>query len=217
MPASPGRRAWLASELLVLFGIGPAALWLMPVRGLVIPILLLVAAGVLVVLLTDRTFDRRLLWGRTGLRREAPRICIQFAIAAAAIAGAIQLTRPDLSFAFIRGNPRVWAVVMVLYPLLSAYPQELVYRTFLFHRYQPLLRGRAALFAASAAAFGWAHVILDNWLAVGMSTLGGVLFAWTYSRSRSTAAAWFEHSLYGCMVFTVGLGAFFYGGRLRVL
>lgn len=37
----------------------------------------------------------------------------------------------------------------------------------------------------------------------------GVLFAWTYERTRSTLAVSVEHALFGCWMFTVGLGSFF--------
>jgi uncharacterized protein len=45
-----------------------------------------------------------------------------------------------------------------------------------------------------------------------MTLIGGVLFANDYSRHRSLTLTCFEHSLYGCLIFTVGLGRFFYTG-----
>lgn len=48
----------------------------------------------------------------------------------------------------------MWALVIVLYPILSVYPQELIFRAFLFHRYAPLFGNGVGLVAASAAAFG---------------------------------------------------------------
>jgi len=52
-------------------------------------------------------------------------------------------------------------------------------------------------------------------LPVALCVLGGVLFGWSYERGRSLAAAWLEHGLYGCAVFTLGLGWLFYGGSVR--
>ncbi|GBR19081.1 hypothetical protein AA3271_0383 [Gluconobacter japonicus NBRC 3271] len=66
---------------------------------------------------------------------------------------------------------------------------------------------------ASAVAFGFAHILFLNWIAVGMTLIGGVLFASDYSRHRSLTLTCFEHSLYGCLIFTVGLGRFFYTGE----
>ena len=42
--------------------------------------------------------------------------------------------------------------------------------------------------------------------------IGGALFAWRYERSRSFWAVWVEHVLWGWLVFTVGLGVFFFTG-----
>jgi membrane protease YdiL (CAAX protease family) len=66
--------------------------------------------------------------------------------------------------------------------------------------------------AASAFAFGYAHIIFLNWIAVAMTTFGGFLFARDYTRHRSLSLVCLEHALYGCLIFTVGLGRFFYSG-----
>jgi membrane protease YdiL (CAAX protease family) len=114
-------------------------------------------------------------------------------------------------FGLPRSQPVLWAIIMVAYPLLSAYPQELIFRGFLFHRYGRAF-GPAGTIVASAAAFGFAHVFFHNWFAVIASTVGGVLFALRYARSRSLLAATIEHGLYGVLLFTVGLGQFVYHG-----
>ncbi len=101
---------------------------------------------------------------------------------------------------------------MVLYPLLSVWPQEMLYRSLLFHRYRALFRTDIALILVSALAFGFAHVIFLNWIAVAMTVAGGFLFARDYARHRSLPLSCLEHSLYGCLIFTVGLGRFFYTG-----
>jgi membrane protease YdiL (CAAX protease family) len=94
------------------------------------------------------------------------------------------------------------------------YPQELIFRTYLFHRYRALFGSDRALVAASAVAFGLAHLFFANWWAPLLSTAGGWLFARTYLRTRSTLQATVEHGLWGDVVFTVGLGWYFYGGSI---
>ena len=111
-------------------------------------------------------------------------------------------------------RPGLWAVILVLYPVVSVYPQELVYRVWFFHRYRPALGGEGPALLASALAFGWVHVIFGNGLAVGLAAAGGLLLAETYRRTRSLTLVSVEHALYGQLVFTVGLGEFFYHGRL---
>jgi hypothetical protein len=105
----------------------------------------------------------------------------------------------------------VWLLVMILYPLLSVYPQEIIFRTFLFHRYQNLFTSQRQLIWASAVSFGVAHIIFANWAALVLSTIGGLLFARTYARHRSLALVCFEHSLWGNFIFTIGLGWYFWG------
>jgi membrane protease YdiL (CAAX protease family) len=98
---------------------------------------------------------------------------------------------------------------MVLYPI-SAWAQEIAYRTFFFHRYGALFQRPAARVAASGLLFGWGHIAVNNLLAVGLASVAGFLFAWTYERSRSTLLVTLEHALYGDFVFSVGLGSLFY-------
>jgi hypothetical protein len=52
-------------------------------------------------------------------------------------------------------------------------------------------------------------------VAVVFSMIGGYFFATTYTRHKSLAAAFIEHSLYGCYLFTIGLGYYFYHGYVK--
>ena len=70
---------------------------------------------------------------------------------------------------------------------------------------------------ASAVAFGFVHIVFLNPIAVGLSVVGGVLFALTYLRTRSLLMAAIEHGLYGCLIFTVGLGRYFFHGTKRMV
>ena len=127
----------------------------------------------------------------------------------------LALTRPELLLGFPRTEPIIWALVMALYPILSVYPQELIFRAFLFHRYAPLFGNGIGLVAASAAAFGFVHIAFGNWIAVALSLAGGAIFATRFQRTRSLFTASVEHALYGMLIFTVGLGEFFYHGAAR--
>ena len=104
-------------------------------------------------------------------------------------------------------------MVMVLYPVLSVVAQELVFRTFFFHRYGPLFRDAKWLAVlTNGAVFGFGHIIFGNIIAVFGSMVVGFLLAYRYYHTRSFWAVWLEHTLYGCLVFTVGLGGFFFTG-----
>jgi membrane protease YdiL (CAAX protease family) len=36
--------------------------------------------------------------------------------------------------------------------------------------------------------------------------IGGILFAYTYQKTKSTLLVSIEHAIYGCWLFTVGMG-----------
>lgn len=127
------------------------------------------------------------------------------------------ITIPELLFSLIKLSPLLWLVVMIFYPLLSVYPQELIYRTFFFRRYEALVKNPRLLVALNALVFGYMHIIFHNWIAVALTTIGGVLFARVYMRSRSTLLVSLIHALYGSSIFTLGLGQFFYHGSIEMV
>jgi hypothetical protein len=49
-----------------------------------------------------------------------------------------------------------------------------------------------------------------------MTIPAGVLFAWTYLRTRSALASGFEHAIYGIWTFATGLGWFVFTGNANV-
>lgn len=213
-PLHARRRRWL--EMLVLFGALPAVISLGP-RWTVLAAILGSGAICLVWLLRDPTFGRHGLAGIAGARRGLPAMLGRAAAVAAALLALGGLTRGvDSLFLLPRTRPLLWLVLSLLYPLVSVYPQEIVFRTFFFHRYGGLFRSRAALVVVNAALFGWAHVIVHNRLAILLTAVGGLLLASTYLRARSTVLAVAEHGLYGVLVLTIGLGGMFVNG-VRIL
>jgi membrane protease YdiL (CAAX protease family) len=67
----------------------------------------------------------------------------------------------------------------------------------------------------SAIAFSFAHIVFRNPWAILFTFVGGLMFASTYLKTRSNLAASVEHALYGCFVFTIGIGQYFYAGPIR--
>jgi uncharacterized protein len=112
----------------------------------------------------------------------------------------------------VKNNPGLWAIIMVLYPVFSAFPQEMLFRAFFSHRYRTLFGDGSVMLLASSAVFGFVHIIFGNMLSVVMSFIGGMLFMHTYRRSNSILLTALEHSIYGNFIFTIGLGQFFYHG-----
>jgi membrane protease YdiL (CAAX protease family) len=217
-PESVPRRnakAGRALELVLLFVALPGVLvWLRQTgtRFPVIPLLLLVTLGVWLLLRSDPSFERATLTRSAAVRSELARILRVFLGCAAALAAYTLWFEPELLFSFPRRAPVTYLAVLVLYPLLSAYPQELLYRAFFLHRYQDLFPGPRAALLVSAVLFAAMHLIFGNALAVVLTLVGGVFFGLTYLRTRSLLACTVEHALYGCFVFTIGLGRYFYAG-----
>jgi uncharacterized protein len=210
-------RSLLILECLLLFVALPLAYRFCPLRIPALPLLWLVSAYATWQLLRDPGFDRTRLWNLQPLGAQAGVILAIFAVAALAIWLGVRWLAPALEWNMVRQRPVLWAVVMVAYPVLSVYPQALLYRAFFFERYAALFPAPWALIAASAAAFAFLHIIFRNPLAVSLTFAGGLLFAARYAQTGSLATSSFEHALYGCWLFTVGLGQFFYHGTVQTL
>ncbi len=201
-------RWWrLAEHVLLFYGVVGLYIWAR-LPGGPIPPLLLAAAAVLFYLRRADGFHRADLTRPGPLR---PVLLLWTAASLLALA-AVSLFAADRLFDLPRQEPLLWAAIVVFYPLFSVYPQELLFRGFLLHRYAPVFgTGRRAA-AASALAFGFAHLLFGNLLAVLATVVGGWLFARHYQRSRSLLVVSVEHGLYGITIFTIGLGEFFYHG-----
>ena len=109
-------------------------------------------------------------------------------------------------FIVIREKPLLWLIILFVYSFFSVYPQELLYRTFYFQRYQELFKSEALFIFVNAIVFSLAHLFFKNTLVLVMTFLGGLLFAITFRKTKSTLLVSIEHAIYGCWLFTVGMG-----------
>ena len=206
------RLFFLTLELTAVFVVVPVLIYYRGIPNLPIPYILLTAFGAFLLLRRDATFSLSQLTSWGNFRPFLTAILIRDAVCILGLGIAVCLLAPQLLFSLIRRSPWLWALVFLLYPLLSVYPQELLYRAFFFHRYEPLFgRGRGMLLA-SALAFAFVHIIFRNWLAVGLCAIGGFLFSLTYQTSGSLLLACLDHVIFGNFLFTIGLGQFFYHG-----
>lgn len=172
--------------------------------------LALAAASAWVALRRSADFERARLVRWNAPAGEVRRMLLHFSVAAIFLIAFVLRVEPEHWLEFPRRATGMWLLVMLFYPLLSVFPQELLFRALFLHRYRALWgEGRGAALA-SALAFGWVHVIFLSGLAVVLSAIGGYLFARTYQRTASLPRACLEHALYGCLVFTIGLGRHFY-------
>ena len=207
----------LILEFLLLFVALPLGYRFSPVRIPALPLLWLVAGYAAWQLLRDPRFNRAQLWNVGELPPRLGAILLIFVVIALALWLAVRRFAPQLEWNFVRQHPAFWAIVMVAYPVLSVYPQGLLYRAFFFDRYAILFPGKWTIVVASAAAFAFLHIVFRNWLAVWLTFCGGLLFAFRYAQTGSLATSSFEHALYGCWLFTVGLGQYFYHGTIATV
>jgi len=210
-----GRRIQLLIEIGVFFLVAPILITY-AVYGLRLPLFLVlqpVLLAFIVYLLWDGTFLLRRELARGFPIGELFSMLAMFLIVGGALTAFVAQEMPRSFLSFPRYRTGVWATVMILYPVLSVVAQELVYRTFFFHRYGPLFgRHRWLAIIVNGALFGFAHIIFYNPVALAGTFVAGCLFAYRYERTRSFWAVWLEHTLYGCLIFTIGLGGFFFTG-----
>lgn len=135
--------------------------------------------------------------------------------AATLLAGVVILliANPGQLFDIPLHRPRLLPVIWCLYPLLSALPQELIFRPLFFHRYGTLLPAGRGAIAVNAAVFSFAHLMYWSGIVALMTFVGGWIFARAYLR-HGFPAAWLLHAVAGNVLFAVGMGYYFYSGNV---
>mgnify|MGYP006272088105 FL=1 len=179
------------------------------------PVAALAALGAYIgtVLTVDREFRPYEHRNERALVTHAPWVLAKFIGTGLFTAAVIRAVTPEEFLRDVRERPRALARELTLYWTLSVIPQELLYRTFFYHRYQPYLPSHALLLM-NAAAFGFAHVIFKNTVAPLLTFGAGLLFAHSYERHRSLPLVSLEHALYGGLIFALGLGKYFTFGEV---
>ncbi len=109
-----------------------------------------------------------------------------------------------------RGNLKVWLMLSTFYPVFSAYVQEVIFRTFIFRRYKRLFGRGWLLIFASAGVFSFAHIFYYHPVSMVLTFILGFYLAIIYRKTKSVLFVAFLHGLYGNMVFTIGLGHYFW-------
>lgn len=142
-------------------------------------------------------------------------LILGFTVVAVAVTFGLALALvPERFLSLPRRAPELWLRIMLLYPFLSAVPQELIFRSLFFHRYGRLFPNRGVALAVNALAFSFAHLFYQNPVAIALTLIGGAIFGWAYLRHRSLLLAIVLHAIAGMLVFTSGLGVYFYHGAI---
>jgi membrane protease YdiL (CAAX protease family) len=133
-------------------------------------------------------------------------IIIRFLLIIVITTSFVWLTDKEALFNVIINKPKLWIIILFVYSLLSVYPQELVYRTFYFQRYEMLFKNKMLFILVNAIVFSLGHIFFGNTLVILLTFVGGLLFAVTFYKTKSTLLVSIEHAIYGSWLFTVGMG-----------
>ena len=209
------RRIALWAEMAGLYLLVPLAVFAL-VGGLGAPILLPVAIVFVLVgaaLCFDDGFSWRQLLARPVSARDLWSVMGLFALLGGLVTLVAWIWLPETFLSFPIRRPGHWLAVVVLYPLISVTAQEIMFRVFFLHRYGALFEGMLPVaIVVNAALFAFAHILFASWITVAVGLAGGLIFAWRYLTTRSFWTVVLEHSLYGNLIYTVGLGRYFLSG-----
>jgi hypothetical protein len=206
------KKLWLGVEWSFLFIFAPVVVGQTFRRVPWVIFLIVITIGAAAWLSRQWNFSVRCFWrsqDKGEEQRQLKRVLRRFLLCSVALVAATMALFPEKLFAFPRSEPIEWALLLATYPALSVYPQELLYRAFFLKRYAELFPNGRGLWFGSAVAFAWLHVIFRNPLAIVLTLVGGWFFAQTYGRTQSMRLVCLEHTLYGSLIFSVGLGEFF--------
>ena len=99
---------------------------------------------------------------------------------------------------------------MIIYPIFSVIPQELIYRVYFYHRYKKFFRGNLWLLTLlNLFFFSYAHIVFNNPHAILITAIDSPIFSYLYLK-ESFLTCVFVHSLGGQIIFTLGMGRYFY-------
>lgn len=212
-PMTIARKLRLYAELVILYGVIPVVVvFTEDAFPLLLTVLLILLGVIIAMRLTGWHYRELLILGKWSSWRNMLLVFIGSAVFWLLIV--LYVWEGIVPFSFVQTRPDIWLMVMFFYPLVSALPQEILYRTFLWHRYYDLLPSKWWLISFSAIAFMWSHLLYMNWFAFTITLLGGFTFAWRYYHTRSLLLVAVEHGLYGNLFFTLGLGQFLFSGAV---
>lgn len=206
-------RLWI--EFICLYIVSPLALAVvLPPIALFPGLVALTVVGLVLLGATPGFRWRDLL---KGARRIGWGLVLTFTAATAVVGYVLMLaTEPRALLTLPREMPRLMAVIVLLYPFLSALPQEVIFRPLFFRRYGPLLPARPRTqVVLNAAIFAGAHLMYWSLVVAVMTFAGGLVFAWSYRMRGNFPEAVVLHSVAGIVLFALGLGIFFYSGNIR--
>ena len=192
-------------EFFFIFLILPSAIFFLDSSVIVFLTLYLVFTLSLVILYFDKSFSF------TSLRKKVDwKFIIIFSLIFLSLSFFyIILVDKDLLFIFPKTNFKLWLLVILIYPFLSVIPQEIVYRVFFFQRYFPNERSFYFLTLLNMIVFSYGHIVFNNVHAILITAIVSPIFTYAYLK-KSFFTCIVLHALGGQIIFTLGLGKYFF-------
>ena len=103
----------------------------------------------------------------------------------------------------------LWVIVILIYPILSVIPQEIIFRVLFFERYSCLFQNQFLYLILNSIIFAYIHLVFQNFHAFFITLITSPIFAYAYL-NKSFKTCFLIHTFGGQLVFTFGLGEFFY-------
>lgn len=162
----------------------------------------------LAIILSDKSFDRKKL-GLNGFKGWRF-LFIKSLIVCIGLCAVVLIFYPDRFLDIPSKMPWIWMLILVFYSIWSVLPQEFIYRVYFYRRFGDIVNNRIWLHFINAFLFSFSHIIFRNWSVLILTFLASFIFSVSYTKSKSFLAVFIEHAVYGNLVFTLGLGNFFY-------
>lgn len=204
-----GEKSRRIREIIIIYIVLPLLVkYLFDLEGMlkVIPVLVL-AVFVLIILLRDSTFPNGLLvrWAPV----EWKWLLVRVAVVSLFTLVVVWFWYPHLLFEFPQKKVTHYLPALAAYPFISVLPQELVFRSWYYHRYKTVFSDKTSAVFVNSLCFAFMHVVYNNWIAIAGAFAISFIFSYNYHKYRSLPVLVLEHFLYGLVIFTVGLGKFF--------
>ena len=103
----------------------------------------------------------------------------------------------------------IWVAVILIYPILSVIPQEIIFRVLFFERYSCLFKNQFLYLILNSIIFAYIHLVFQNFHAFFITLITSPIFAYAYL-NKSFKTCFLTHTIGGQLVFTYGLGEYFY-------
>lgn len=214
LAADQPARNTLWAEFTALFILAPLALWvLLPYLHLFAAIAIVTVIGIFLLIRTPG-FEGRELVDVHRLKETWPLILGLSLVTAVVVLPLAWSFMGDRFLWMLRENPLFLGMIWMLYPWFSVLGQEILFRPLFFRRYGQLFPTETVAIVVNALVFALAHAFFERWLTVLMTFGGGLMFAWIYTRTKSFSAVFVLHWIAGGLIFTSGLGVYFYHGAI---